>query len=139
MESIEAKIEKKKLQDAYLYFLDERESFKSPSEFPLSYNFCELIKEKKWKSVPFIEIKISEELRETINLLNFWHYNLINWEIWLNVLEKYNEHDAWLILYNFTLYRTKIINLMNLILNFDLVGDSLAVAKGDFGDATRSV
>ena len=100
MENFERKIERKKLQDAYLYFLNEREFFQSPSEFPLSYDLCNLIKEKKWKCVPFIEIKISEELRETINLLNSWRHNLINLEIWLNVLKRYNEKDTWLILYN---------------------------------------
>lgn len=100
MKNIERKIEKKKLQDAYLCFLDEREFFEAPPEFPLSYDLCDLVREKKWKCVPFIEIKISEELRETISQLNAWHYNLINLEIWLNVLRRYNEEDKWLILYN---------------------------------------
>lgn len=91
-------MERKIFETAYLHFLEEREIRKPMDGYPLSYNLCDSIEDGEWKNgIPFINLMVSGELRETINLLNSWCRHLTSWAVWIKVLEKYNEQDSWLI------------------------------------------
>ncbi len=62
------------------------------------YDLCREIymgNKGNWKRVPFINYTIGGELREVINRLNSWCSYLNNWSIWLQVLSKHNEDEAW--------------------------------------------
>ena len=48
---------------------------------------------RKGKWPPFIDIMVSDELQETINLINAWRGQLLDWSVWATVLPTFDEHD----------------------------------------------
>jgi len=84
-------------EKVFSQFLDMEEQYYSPLKL-LSYDFCREIcagNKGKWNLSPFMNYTIGGELREIINRLNSWRGYLDNWSVWLQVLSKYNEDEAW--------------------------------------------
>jgi len=70
-------------ENIFSQFLDIDEKFYSPLQ-PSTYNLCDDIwkgNKGKWKYIPFMNILIGGELRETINRLNSWCSYLDNWSV----------------------------------------------------------
>ena len=84
-------------QSAYLAFIAKYKIQEPCPTYPLSYEFCKIVENCNWLKNTIAKDIISYELREILNLLNFWSKTLTNWGLWVDVVESYNEDDAWLI------------------------------------------
>lgn len=42
-----------------------------------------------------MHFQVEGDVRETINLLNKWRRHLLDWEVWMDVLGSFTDHDAW--------------------------------------------
>lgn len=88
------------LEKALLLFAKKRRVIIFPESYPLSYKLSNQISDIRF-SLPFVQLGISDDLRELINLINSWCNQLTNWLIWLEVLENFNEDEQWSLQYNF--------------------------------------
>jgi hypothetical protein len=85
--------ERKLFEEAHRRYWDELESRRGTSSIPLSYAAVEEVRKGKW--LPFIDMMVSDELRETINLMNAWRGQLFAWSIWATILPTFEEYDRW--------------------------------------------
>lgn len=97
--SDEAKAARRKIrkvyEQAYTLFLDKLEVVPTPAHFPLPYGICEEVRQAPWPHLPLIDQMVSWDLSETINQLNAWAEWLLHLSIWTEVLDNFDEQDAW--------------------------------------------
>lgn len=97
--SDEAKAARRKIrkvyEQAYTLFLDKLEVVPTPAHFPLPYGICEEVRQAPWPHLPLINQMVSWDLSETINQLNAWAEWLLHLSIWTEVLDNFDEQDAW--------------------------------------------
>lgn len=82
-------------EQAYSIFLDKLEIVPTPKNFPLPYGICEEIQQAAWPRIPFMSHSIAGDLSETINQLNAWGEWLLHLTIWTEVIDHFDEQDAW--------------------------------------------
>jgi hypothetical protein len=81
-------------EGAYRKFWDRIEFLKAPRYLCNSYDICNLVDSVEWK-IPFVEMMVNGELRESINWLNSWLRNLERLKIWAAILVDYSDDEAW--------------------------------------------
>ena len=83
--------QRKLFEEAHRRYWDELESRRPLGWIPLSYEMVNEVRKGKWP--PFIDMMVSDELQETINLINAWRGQLLDWSVWATVLPTFDEHD----------------------------------------------
>lgn len=83
------------LEKAHALFLDRLEEAPAPADFPLPYGMCKAVMEAEWTHIWLAKHMVADELQETINQLNAWREWLHHLTIWTEVIEHFNEGDAW--------------------------------------------
>lgn len=78
---------------AYRKYWDWQESNASSHIKLCEYGLCDEIRKAKWHCMT--DFMVESELREATNLTNSWRLKLLQWEVWLDVLDDYDEDDAW--------------------------------------------
>lgn len=86
---------RKVYERAYAIFLDKLEIVPTPKNFPLPYGICEEIRQAPWPYLPIIDQMVAWDLSETINQLNAWAEWLLHLSLWTEVLDHFDEQDAW--------------------------------------------
>ena len=86
---------------AYAHFLDKLEVAPTPENFPLPYALCEEARVLQWPQMQFANLIVSGELSETINQLNAWCEWLMHLAVWTEVLDEFDEQDAWTIQHSY--------------------------------------
>lgn len=86
---------------AYSRFLDKLEVTSTPENFPLPYGLCEEARVLQWPQMQFANLIVSGELSETINQLNAWCEWLMHLAVWIEVLDEFDEQDAWAIQHSY--------------------------------------
>lgn len=81
-------------EKAHQLFQEKLEVYIDQVEYPLAYGLCDQIQTVRW-NLPLLDLSISNDLRETINLLHGWYNHLIDWLLWSEVLEEFEGDDAW--------------------------------------------
>lgn len=86
---------------AYAEFLDKLEVARTPENFPLPYALCEEARVLQWPQMQFANLIVSGELSETINQLNAWCEWLMHLAVWTEVLDEFDEQDAWTVQHSY--------------------------------------
>lgn len=81
------------LAEAYKQFLEARRTRPWPADYPISFDLAKQVEKQQWEL--FMHFQVEGDLRETINLLNKWRRHLLDWEIWMDVLDSFSANDAW--------------------------------------------
>jgi len=84
--------QRKLFEEAHRRYWDELESRRPLGWIPLSYEMVDEVRKGKWP--PSIDMMVSDELQETINLINAWRGQLLDWSVWATVLPTFDEHDS---------------------------------------------
>lgn len=78
-------------EEANRRYWDELESIPIPGWMPFPYNMVNEVEKGNWPH--FIDMMVSDELRETINLMNAWWSALLGWSIWVKILPTFDHND----------------------------------------------
>lgn len=86
---------------AYSLFLDKLEVAPISKNHPLPYGLCEEVMQARWPHMLFADHMVAGELSETINQLNAWCEWLLYLSLWTDVLNEFDEQDAWTIQHSY--------------------------------------
>jgi hypothetical protein len=75
-------------------YWDRIEALTSVPWTPHRYDMVEFVRQGKWH--PLMNMMVSDELQETINLVHGWGLQLVSWTVWIEVLATFEDfNDRW--------------------------------------------
>lgn len=81
------------LKKVYRKFTDELYRHPHDPGYPISDDICEMVRKVNWGQ--YGGLAVSWDMSEIINSLHDWYGQLLNWSVWLEILNSYDGDDAW--------------------------------------------